>query len=71
MSRSRMKLSPDFKAKVAMAALKGDQEADLPIWVRQPVTKFELPPLPLEPKQVLLNRNNAVLAKVEYCEWVD
>ncbi|MDP8208183.1 MAG: M1 family aminopeptidase [Candidatus Electryonea clarkiae] len=69
---SQKDVPPDFKMIVPLTIkFEGGQEADLPIWVRQPVTKFELPPLPLKPKQVLLNRNNAVLAKVEYCEWVD
>jgi hypothetical protein len=59
---------PDgFKMYVPMTVrFSGDQKVRLKVLIDQPVKDFTLPPLPLEPREVVFNDFYSVLARVEY-----
>ena len=37
--------------------------------VKGPVTQFDLPLLPMEPKKIVLNDMESVLCEVDYTDW--
>jgi hypothetical protein len=57
----------DFKMVVPlMLHFEGGKFAYKKIWVDQPVTEVQLPPLPMKPTRIELNPNYAVLCDVKY-----
>jgi aminopeptidase N len=61
------KVPDNFQMMIPITVLfEDDRYVHLKIWIDQPETDIDLPPLPFKPKKIVFNTYDAVLCKVKY-----